>query len=480
MIGMETQGPDLGGYVAFAAAQSDEETPEQKLPYDQKEQRWHGLFTYTFAEVLSQGDSVTYEQAAARIFDRYRALNRYSPTPFLEGTHLGSPLFNMNTGPRLRQWPIIKKQNILSIQAGQLHQIAEGSIFSIVPEPGAHDDSALGFLRVRTSNIDRSELEPVSHANKPPLSLGDVPNHSHARLVEPKLNMTLRVALPAPAQPKSDYERRAETVLQSMANKKRADGIQITWVDPGDADIRLVIESDDIWLLPRTAELIKAGPLRSMSISVKRNSSELEQILDDGFQTIAKVLNLSRLVDAMAGGRMASQLRMSLYVTRARSENKQPLNDHSIEELHAGDALYFEIENTAPLPVNVTLLFIDSQHGIRPIYPKLGLSNRIERRLSIPLGSIDTETVGIERVLAIAVESPSNSPQIDFSFLAQKRLPKERTAALASLGRGDYRLAITDLFVESGFGKAASLNVTRSRPPGNRLAMKFFTWKVTQ
>jgi hypothetical protein len=214
-----------------------------------------------------------------------------------------------------------------------------------------------------------------------------------------------------------------------------------------------------------------------MSISLKRNSSELEQILDDSLQTIAKVLNLSRLVDAMPGGRMASQLRMSLYVTRAPSGNKQPLNNHSIEELHAGDALYFEIENTAPLPVDVTLLFIDSQYGIRPLYPKPGFSNRIERRLSIQLGSIDTETVGIERVLAIAVESPSNSPQIDFSFLAQKRLPKERTA-LASLGRGDDRVAIKELFVESGFGEAASLIVTRSRPPGNRLAMKFFMWKV--
>jgi CHAT domain-containing protein len=95
--------------------------------------------------------------------------------------------------------------------------------------------------------------------------------------------------------------------------------------------------------------------------------------------------------------------------------------------LSPGNELTFKVQNKSQYASDVTMLFIDSAYGITILYPEPGASNRIGAGNDDWFkGEPDVETVGIERMIIIAVQAKANTMRTDFSFLAQASLPKTR------------------------------------------------------
>jgi hypothetical protein len=79
-------GNDSGGVVAMYAAPSAQPTTELRLPQGKQDAAWHGLFTYTVVEILSQArEPITYRAVMDRVRERYRALGRVNEGPDVEG-----------------------------------------------------------------------------------------------------------------------------------------------------------------------------------------------------------------------------------------------------------------------------------------------------------------------------------------------------------------------------------------------------------
>jgi hypothetical protein len=77
--------PSSGQLIVFSASQSDESTPELKLPPGDQGSTHRGLFTFALSGALVTSGPATYEQLAQQVMVRYAALSRVSPTPRFEG-----------------------------------------------------------------------------------------------------------------------------------------------------------------------------------------------------------------------------------------------------------------------------------------------------------------------------------------------------------------------------------------------------------
>ena len=71
--------------VVFSAAQSDQSTPELRLPAGDPARVEHGLFTYTLVRALRTNGATSYGQLAQSIATRYALMQRSAPTPLYEG-----------------------------------------------------------------------------------------------------------------------------------------------------------------------------------------------------------------------------------------------------------------------------------------------------------------------------------------------------------------------------------------------------------
>ncbi|MEM6479859.1 MAG: caspase family protein [Pseudomonadota bacterium] len=74
-----------GAFIAFYAAQTNETTPEMRLPRDVLDRRSLGVFTYTIFETLAENPGITYRQLGQEVLRRYTVENRALSTPMFEG-----------------------------------------------------------------------------------------------------------------------------------------------------------------------------------------------------------------------------------------------------------------------------------------------------------------------------------------------------------------------------------------------------------
>ena len=454
-----------GDYVAFYAAQTDQVTPEMPLG---QENKTYGLFTYILAEVLAQNDGISYRQAAQQILHRYAAENHLSPTPLFEGTKLDSLVFRNDDKTYISQWSVKLHNKKLKIAAGQLHQLDKGSILAILPSPTANDDEVLGYVEIERAKILESRLKPVEFNNKPVLEIKQIPENAWARLVKPKLSLTLTVALPS----ETVEHPLAQQVLLELSKEQQTSGIKINWVQPEDtkADLRLLIKSDQLWLLPPTGQLIETGPTKTHSIRLSKTPEKLREVVASSFQSIAKVVNLLRLSTKTT---VSSKFAKRLEISAIREGDGNSFGINKIPVLSPGNELTFKVENKSQYASDVTMLFIDSAYGITALYPDPGASNRIGAGNDDWFkGEPDVETVGIERMIIIAVQAEANTMRTDFSFLAQPRLERTRDYDKFTADQNDLYY----LFAEAGFG--SNEKGFKSVKPLTQTVMQIFSWET--
>ena len=106
-----------GGFVAFFAAQTNETTPEKRLPRGKPGRKSQGVFTFTIFETLAENPGLTYRQLGQEILRKYLVGNLALSTPMFEGD-LDAYVFSGEAGEKIVQWPVKNGEFGLSISGG--------------------------------------------------------------------------------------------------------------------------------------------------------------------------------------------------------------------------------------------------------------------------------------------------------------------------------------------------------------------------
>src|SRR5690606_5606247 len=122
-VGTSSEATDLGGLVAFFAAQTVETTPEMPRPKGVE-------------------DAKPYRQLAQSVLQAYSAENIVRPTPLFEGD-LDAPVFGQHAGDYVRQWPLKVGKTAITVAAGQLHGLVQGAKLAVLPKPGSKAEEAV-------------------------------------------------------------------------------------------------------------------------------------------------------------------------------------------------------------------------------------------------------------------------------------------------------------------------------------------------
>ncbi|NWF35139.1 caspase family protein [Mariprofundus sp. KV] len=433
------------GFVAFYAAQTTEQTPEMRLPAGEEGRVPHGLFSFTILQVISEYPSITYRQAAQEVLQRYAASYMDRPTPLFEGD-LDATVFGVTAKADKPQWPIELKDDEIHIAAGSISRLSVGSILAIMESPAAADESALGYLTVSNSESMDSALQPIAFRNKKVIEVKAMPEHAYARLVERKMNFSIRVAKPEQSSPQ---------VKKALDSMQAADdsGLRVTWVKAGEsADIRLAEKDKQLWLVPPTGELIASGENKSPSITLEgKDNKALSLALADNLARIARVLNLLKVSQGMGAG--SSGLEANLIIKRKTNGQSETISIDSVPRIHPGDAVYLSAKNPGEKAVDLNVLFVGSDYSISHwfkgrIHPNGRLGGKKGKK---GLFKASDSSFGTERIILIASQAKEETMVQDLSFLAQRAMPKTR-------GTGDGS-GVSALLKSAGFGHAMTRGV---------------------
>ena len=414
-------GSDEADIAALYAADTIETTPE--LPMPDRNGSVHGLFTYTLTRVLSeQAYPMTYRELVQRVIDRYRA-DGFGPTPAFEGSGVDREVLGGRTA-RDRSTFLLGAQagsNRWVLNAGSIHGVTRGSILEVFDQkPGAE---RLGHVRVIDLHPTESVVEPVAYGKLRAPSAALMRSGSRARIRHHEFgDLRIRIAI-SPAVERA--VRSLETLSQGLAER----------VTSGADWFLRVTETKRVVLTPATRgpnanERQTGSPLKAeKDFDVGAlGDADLPNLLADRLKRIARVRNLGRLsayVDPEAG------LQVGVMRYRGTALSAEPLLSASGDPIvKAGQHLQFVVRNTGTVPLDVTVLYVDANFGIWPLFPKANseLDNRIEpgRNRALDAVEIIADPVGWESVVAIGVEA---SPRHEnFRLLAQDALADARGA----------------------------------------------------
>lgn len=465
-----------GGFVAFYAAQTDEQAPELQLPLRGTRRDWHGLLSYSVAEVLANPQSMSYRQAAERILQRYGATNLRSPTPLFEGSGLDAVLLGQTSLASTPQWPLQVRRKGIRIPAGELAQLGEGSVLAVLARPQDRTDQALGYLQVVSAGPFEAQLEPLAFNGTPAPEARALPRDGWARLVSRRSELGLTVALPPHGAHLTAAQAKALAAVQQLAGEPAAGGIPVRWVAAGEvADLRLGFSpqevadcpADRLWLLPAGGELHCRGAGQTHAIRLDRDAAQLRHVLTDSLQRIGKVLNLERIAAQLAVSGPATGVELVVEISPRDGGPGYRLTAERIGRLRAGDRMRARAVNHGRRPVDLTVLVIDGSYGVHAFYPRGGASNRVEAGGAVALFDtrVNADTVGLEQLLAIAAPARPRSPQTDYRFLAQATLAGTR-------GGGD---SLSGLLRQAGFGVSQ-----RGRAGMAGGDMQLVRWRVSE
>lgn len=425
-----------GGLVAIYAAQPHEPTLEMMLPAEDENSEWRGLLTYTLIKVLTSAQTpLTYNDLVQRIHSEYiYSYGRLGPTPLIEGVDqnrevLGQSEFSGSNHLTLS----VNDEGRYVVNAGQLHGYSTGTVFAVFPPPGEkRSKTPLGHVMIVRSQLAESTVVPIEHDES--IGATELPIGGQLQAVEVKLGtLSLKVAFNNQTETKQGAPL-AGKIPQLLETIESEPGKRIEFVDdPANADwiVRLT-QSEQIYLLPaegwssdtKTAHF---GPAPS---------TDLEEWLKERLGRISRVRSLLKLCDAskqQSSGGIFSFLKskkpceIELTMLNLSPETgKTSKVDWTKQNwiLTDGEQLVMKIENTGSESVDFSVLFIDSEYGITPLFPAFGTiaDNRLQPGQTYSVGplAVEASTLGLEHLVVIATKAQGQP--VDFSWLGQEAL----------------------------------------------------------
>jgi hypothetical protein len=185
---------------------------------------------------------------------------------------------------------------------------------------------------------------------------------------------------------------------------------------------------------------------------IKREGNWQQQ-LGDSLNTMARAINLRRLVtsdEELRAGESYATKKIDLKVTVEkldRGTKKYEAVDPSTLSLTDRDKVRLTVANEGRVPVDVTILYVESAYAIRSSFPtveesQLGFNNQVlpgnppEVKPAVVQLTINDTTVGMEDIIIIAVASDPALAGQNFAFLEQKGLEQARETVGRARGRG--------------------------------------------
>lgn len=456
-VGTSSEATDLGGLVAFFAAQTVETTPEMPLPKGVEDAKPYGLFTFTIMRQLAENPNMTYRQLAQSVLQAYSAENIVRPTPLFEGD-LDAPVFGQHAGDYVRQWPLKVGKTAITVAAGQLHGLVQGAKLAVLPKPGSKAEEAVGYVEVRSSDTLTAKVAPVEHDGKPALAPSAIPDTAYARLTELAFDTELTVSRPAGAPRYAVEVGQVEKLLAKIAGDEKRP-VKLKLVDasqPADLKLAVMNEKDVVelaaraagstgsvkldfaaraaigdaprlWFLPPTAEISLEEGRRPPSIGFAGSTEEgLEDEVADSLLRIFRATNLARL--ASASNFRPDEFMAKFRIVSGRSETvrsrdgnaevvARDLEPGTVPAVHPGDQIDLIALNNSTKPVDINVLYIGSDYSISLMY-----SERLHggSRVDMPLLEFNGESYGIERMVVVLSEARAQTQKQDLSFLTQE------------------------------------------------------------
>ena len=460
-----------GQAVYFYAAQTTEPTPEANLPYGAPGRVPHGLFSFSVIQTLeSASGPMSYEQLGQQVLTRYAGITgERTATPLFTGTALKTGVLGQDSVP-YRQWQLKADQQPLTVPAGALSEVYEGSVLAVLPDALSKTEQALGYVKVSKATATAAELEPLAFGGKPAMDFARLAEGRMARMVQPGIQFALSVGVDLSACGKPCV---FDTPLASLqkATNGGVEGAQVKWQAQGSgADVVLKAEGRRLWLLSSSAAQL-ALPKEAekhhayLDASGTATSAGIQAEISRFLQHTSKSTNLLRIATSVAGNPATSALKVA--VTRVTSRGEEPLGNNVIK---AGDKVRVSLTNTSRKPLDVTAFYLNSKYGVDVMFPRPGESNRLEFQSTESIDvDFDDSTLGLERLAVVGVEAEKLGALTDLSFLAQDKL------AGATVTRGPG--SMNDLFSDAGF----ATHVTRGgkvSPAPSSTGMQVFTFSV--
>lgn len=500
-------GGKVGQAVYFYAAQTREATPELPLPLDQPQRQTHGLFSHMIAQTLEGGAGMTYSQLAQQVLARYGAVLEARSSPIFAGTALQSPVLGQR-GPAVRQWRLAPRKD-LSLAAGALAEITRGSIFALLPSATSPNERAMGYARVERVDLSSATLQPIAHAGLPAETVSKLASAAVARLVEQAPDLKVSISVDLSRCDKPCVFEPAIGHLKSKADEPGALALGVAWLDSGRAaHLALTAVGSRLWLMPpafntaslctqvRTEERSRCERELELSLAsiIAGPGATTKGLADEVATAVTRAIKVERLlrVSASAGvGELSRSLETKIRVVRSDAK-AVPITGSQVQCrqqrtsgrrqssgmqacLRDGDLVEVEVVNNGSQSIDVTVLYVDSHFGIKPMFPQDGAVNRLEPgAVTRPRLTIRDNTLGLERLIVLGVEVPSrHSERTDLSFLEQSAPPA------VTVTRGDASIASAmQLFRDAGFAEHRSRG-GEPTPLTAKVGAQVFSWQVT-
>lgn len=487
-------GSDAGDIAALYAAQTIEPTPEKPLPADatSKDAKVHGLFTYTLVSVLGQAKGqLTYRDLVERIIHQYKAMGRIGPTPGFEGGGLDREVLgqkNFAGVTRIVLGDRTPDGKGVQVRAGEVHGLTKGTVLRVFA-PNPPNDRPVGHVQLTKVDATSAVAEPHEYGGMKapdpkllvPGSRGEVAFYDYGNEV---FKVAFHAEAGAPVSP--DLRKRIEEALSALEKETNGRAARAASVREANWLVR-VNGSGDVVVAPVSGWRIdpakkKNDQAQAPFLVTKSASDAITQELARVLTALARAQNLLRLAVApeSQAGDVAIQLELVRYKDKADSAGSVVSDDDGERTLQIGDLVAFRVKNTGATAADVTLLFIDADYGIAPIFPRQGSEadarvpiNEERRTHRIPV----TEPTGPEQILAIAVAA--TELRQDFRGLAQPALHR----VVERSGTSDKPRAISDSPLGRLLkGVVQGQGATRGMGDGEigAYVMKMLTWRTVK
>ncbi len=443
--------PSQGSFIAFYAAQSNESTPEKRLPRGKPGRRSQGVFTFTLFETLASNPGISYRQLGHEILRKYATEGRARSTPMFVGD-LDLPVFANGDAQAVFQWPIsIASDGTLTLPAGRLHGLDIGEPLAVLASPADPVSASLGAAVVEGLDNFSAKLR-LRTGDVAPVTLKDgVPKGAYARRLDKSVDFATTIALPALENGQFS------TIKQALDYGKQHGYLsdRITFLPAGSpADLHLIHGRDtDHIIVSRGDDFTESSDLvRSPEVRVSGKSAEqLALDLGDTFTQMLKVQNLLRLGAGLPSSSLDVDVILQSRVSGQPELDTLPLVP--IPRLVPGDEVHVMAENREITPVDINVLYIGSDYSITHMF-----KGRLQPgdRLAQGLLRITDDAFGRDRMILILTPAAEHTAVEDFGFLAQNELPTLRSTQSSSLSQ---------VLAEAGFGSTLRAAVPLGTPP---------------
>lgn len=456
-------GQTLPVNVAMYACHPSETTVERLFAASNgaTEPKCYGLFSYTLAQTLREAlrsdEEVSYNELIDAVRTRYDNMARRFPTPLIEGADADCIVLDQRK--KTTQAALLLR-DATRLDAGQLHGISAGSILSVYPPVGG-GDARLGFVRVLSSDMFSSRIEPIAHLGMPaPQNLA---RGNRCRLDTLDYGpMTVRVTaapMRADGTPVGALSQKmfTEVVDRQLKEARIPESLVKAVADPDDADWLVVFGSGKIYL----QRSMPAGGT-SVETTDQKVEGRFGPFTDNpsfaaALKRIAKAQNLLHIARTSDRATQTSRSKslLSIDISRLTPSGAAPVPIDATEapiSLRNGERMQVDVKNASPSPVDVAIVYIDAELGISVLYPAAGGDCRfLPGQSKIFKLQMSADRPIIEHLLFIGIRADRPEvPRINLSYLQQEKLPTVKAIGMpvdpvkslldrAAFGRGGIK-----------------------------------------